>query len=186
MTLLLRMAACDMFVHGLGGEKYDRVMEAWASAWLGTGMRLAPAVAASATRLIAFQGVEAPTPEQIREARWAAAHARHDPGLVGDEAALAEKTTLVAEIAALPRRSAARRAAYERLLSLLERVRASHRKKIEMLKGEAARLAATRDLAAIVHDRTWTFPILEEASVESMRNEIREAFARSKREFGSP
>lgn len=175
MTLLLRIAACDMFVHGLGGEQYDKVMEAWAGAWL--SVRLAPAAAASATRLIAFPGVSAPTPERIRQARWAAAHARHDPGLVGDEVAMAEKAGLVAEIAGLPRRSAARRAVYERLLGVVEALRGTHAGEIERLEAEATRLARARDLAGIVHDRTWAFPILEQPALVSLRSEIREAFS---------
>lgn len=183
MTMLLRAAACDLFVHGLGGEQYDRVMEAWAATWLGEPStflpevaRLSPAVAASASRFIAFPGVEAPTPEQIRGARWAAAHARHDPRLLGDAPAIREKSSLVAEIAALPRGSALRRAAYERLLGLLERMRASHADEIGRFQAQAARLAGARDLATIVHDRTWAFPMLSQSSVSSLRREIGEAF----------
>lgn len=177
MTLLLRMAACDMFVHGLGGEQYDQVMVAWARGWLGAEAVLAPAVAASATRLVAFPGIEAPTPEEIRAARWVSAHARHDPGLVGDAALLTEKRRLVQEIASLPRRSPARRVAYERLLGLLETMRSSHAAELAGLKAEATRLGAARELATIVHDRTWAFPMLNPASVDSLRSEICEAFS---------
>jgi hypothetical protein len=35
LTLLARLVACDLFVHGTGGIKYDRAMEQWCHAWLG-------------------------------------------------------------------------------------------------------------------------------------------------------
>lgn len=35
LTLLARLVACDLFVHGTGGIKYDRAMECWCDAWLG-------------------------------------------------------------------------------------------------------------------------------------------------------
>ena len=34
LTLLLRSFACDLFVHGLGGEIYDPAMEAWVAPWV--------------------------------------------------------------------------------------------------------------------------------------------------------
>lgn len=35
LTLLARLVACDLFVHGLGGVLYDRAMEHWCKVWLG-------------------------------------------------------------------------------------------------------------------------------------------------------
>lgn len=35
LTLLARLVACDLFVHGTGGMKYDQVMEQWCHSWLG-------------------------------------------------------------------------------------------------------------------------------------------------------
>ena len=35
LTALVRLAMCDLFVHGTGGAAYDTVMEAWISSWLG-------------------------------------------------------------------------------------------------------------------------------------------------------
>jgi|TARA_B100000959_G_scaffold281810_1_gene346777 hypothetical protein len=35
LTLLARLVACDLFVHGTGGMKYDVAMEHWCSTWLG-------------------------------------------------------------------------------------------------------------------------------------------------------
>jgi len=34
LTLLARLTACDLFVHGTGGIRYDRAMEHWCSKWL--------------------------------------------------------------------------------------------------------------------------------------------------------
>ena len=35
LTLLARLVACALFVHGTGGRTYDRAMECWCNAWLG-------------------------------------------------------------------------------------------------------------------------------------------------------
>lgn len=35
LTLLARLLACDLFVHGTGGYAYDACMEAWCKSWLG-------------------------------------------------------------------------------------------------------------------------------------------------------
>jgi hypothetical protein len=34
LTLLARLVCCDLFVHGIGGTKYDQAMEHWCNAWL--------------------------------------------------------------------------------------------------------------------------------------------------------
>jgi hypothetical protein len=47
LTLLARLVACDLFVHGLGGVSYDRAMEQWCTAWLGCSP--CPTVLATAT-----------------------------------------------------------------------------------------------------------------------------------------
>lgn len=176
MTLLLRMGACDLFVHGLGGEKYDLVMEDWAQGWLGDEAVLAPAAAASATRLLRFPGVAAPTPEEIRATLWRANHARHDPASLGDDVAASEKAALLAELQALPRRSPARREVFQRLQQVLTRVRSSRAPELEALREHAAGLKQARGVASIVHDRTWAFPLLDAASLQGLREEIAGAF----------
>ncbi len=35
LTLLARLVACDLFVHGSGGMLYDQAMEHWCKSWLG-------------------------------------------------------------------------------------------------------------------------------------------------------
>ncbi len=47
LTLIARLVACDIFVHGTGGMKYDAVMEHWCRTWLGVSP--CAAVLASAT-----------------------------------------------------------------------------------------------------------------------------------------
>src|SRR5690606_2124447 len=46
LTASLRRELCDLFIHGTGGEVYDRATDAWIGAWLGED--LAPAVAITA------------------------------------------------------------------------------------------------------------------------------------------
>ena len=35
LTLIARLVACDLFVHGTGGMHYDQCMESWCKQWLG-------------------------------------------------------------------------------------------------------------------------------------------------------
>jgi len=51
LTLLARLTACDLFVHGTGGMKYDRAMEYWCSTWLG----VSPCEAVLATATLHLQ-----------------------------------------------------------------------------------------------------------------------------------
>ena len=54
-TAMARLAACDGFVHGLGGGVYDEAMEGWIRGWLGPEHADALAPATSPARRAAFQ-----------------------------------------------------------------------------------------------------------------------------------
>ena len=51
LTLLARLVACDVFVHGTGGERYDQCMEQWCKQWLG----VTPCNATMATATLQLQ-----------------------------------------------------------------------------------------------------------------------------------
>jgi len=53
LTLLARLVACDLFVHGTGGISYDQCMEHWCTRWL--GVTPCHATMATATLRIPFE-----------------------------------------------------------------------------------------------------------------------------------
>ncbi|MEZ6234572.1 MAG: hypothetical protein R3B68_10320 [Phycisphaerales bacterium] len=187
MTALLRWGACDLFIHGLGGGRYDPVMERWLGEWLGV-RDLAPAVVVSATRLLPMVDEPPPTPEQVAQARWAAHHARHDPVIAvereagparGDDAngtgiktlSVSDKKRELADAVAHatgPDRAARFRAMHQ----WLAEQRAKRSDAIVALDARAAALAEQADLAGVVFDRTWPFPLLPDASMRSLADEI--------------
>jgi len=173
-TALARLAGCDLFVHGLGGGVYDTVMEDWLARWLGPEVRaaLAPAIVATATlRLpLPLTTIDDPmTPEALHRLR-------NDPDLGSLEPPT--RHTLLAAIDAAPRRSPARRAAYLALRTAIDDAR---RRGADVLADAERRMADQRRLArsnALALDRTWAFPLHDDAALQELRASISTAFSR--------
>lgn len=176
MTAMLRLEACDLFIHGLGGgasesdQGYDRATEAWIGSWLGEP--LAPAVVVSADlRLPLMQG-PLPDPDAAERAVHTAQSARHNPGLVGDHERARAKTDLVDRI-----RASTDRVQRHRLFATLQRLLSEHR------ESNAARLADLRDqvhqVRARVEDakvaarRDWSWVLHDPGSIEALRETVR-------------
>lgn len=175
LTAALRMRLCDVFIHGTGGgtgedddEGYDRVMRRWLELWMG-GAALAPAVVASATRRMAIDDA-APTPGAIARAAWLAHRARHDPAVLGDPRA-GEHGRLVTQLS-LVRSPIERAALFAQLHALLAEYRARQAARLAELEAAAAGLRGQRARAAVAHDRTWPWPMLEAAEVRALVEEI--------------
>lgn len=173
LTGLMRLAACDLFVHGLGGERYDRITERWLAAWL--SVSLAPTTMATATVRLRIPG-RLPTPEQIARAAWVAHRARHDPALLDDEARAARKRDLLARIAAAPPRSAERAALFDQLHDLLHESEHAHAAALAALDARAADLRARAGEAAIAADRAWPFPLYEPDQLVALAREVDSRF----------
>jgi hypothetical protein len=196
MTGLLRLAGCDLFIHGTGGggerEGYDRVMEEWLASWLGEGGAsgdgreggrggLAPMTVVTATRVLPLADAPPPSRAEIASAVWRAHHARHDPAMAGDHGRAAQKKALVKEIAAIgwSREKAVRGARaekFEQLQDLLTAYREEHREWLLNLAADAGALHRRADEAEIVGDRTWAFPLYPGSAMASLREEIGAAF----------
>ncbi|MDX2114685.1 MAG: hypothetical protein SFZ24_03565 [Planctomycetota bacterium] len=170
MTGLVRLYACDLFIHGKGGAVYDPVTEDWLSAWL--GVTLAPAAVATADLYLPL------APKRIEEAevaraRWRAHRARHDPALIGDAAAAAEKSAFVRRIAQLRADHADPAPEYLRMHQWLERYRAAAAPALAALDAEAR---AARDRLAsrdVAFDRTWPFALHAPAALTALREACR-------------
>jgi hypothetical protein len=186
MTALVRLHACDLFIHGTGGagdeshEGYDRVMEDWLAKWLGAeGMRnLAPAVLATATRTLPLSDDPIPSAGDLAGAVWRAHHARHVPLTLGDRETELRRRELVRLIAATPRRPRAQRLSlYRSLQRLLEEYRQRHASDLDRLRHTAESLKARLDEAPILADRTWPFPLYPDAVLRELRAQIESCFA---------
>jgi hypothetical protein len=173
MTAMLRMAGCDLFIHGLGGGIYDHATEQWMREWL--GIELAPTAVVTATLLLPLD-VNAVSPEEIDRAAWRAHHARHDPAMLGDAAAAAEKARLVQQIRDLKRAGHDAAPAFAQLHHLLDTIRVQHKEGLASLEREANEATARRAEASIAHDRTWPFPLYPPDDLRHLKNEIEARF----------
>lgn len=175
LTGLLRLALCDLFIHGLGGEVYDRATQEWLAAWEpipGAGVLALPGVV-TATRYLPL-GAEVPAPAEIARASWLAHRAGHDPGVVEDAAAAARKRELVRMARHGTR--AQRLDAYRALHAFLREYRSSHARELERLSARADELSARRDAADVAYDRTWAFPMYPTGMLSGLRDEVEGAF----------
>ncbi len=174
MTALLRLGACDLFIHGTGGGVYDRVMEAWIGEWL--GRRCAPAAVMSATCYLPLGLGAVGTPEDLSEAVARSRRARHDPGVLGLGALSREKRALAAGVRGDGLTRAERATAYSRMHAWLGEYRSVYAGRIAELETRAADAAGALALASVVYDRTWAFPLYPPGVLGSLEACVREAF----------
>ncbi len=172
-TALARLGGCDLFVHGIGGGIYDRVMEDWLQRWLGpeTASSLAPTIVATATLRLPLPSSpigDPITPEAFHRMQ-------HDPDLAsGGSPTLSSH---LARIDAAPRRSAERRAAYLELRRAIDAANARAATVLadaERRLGDQRRMARSNDIAL---DRTWAFPLHDPDALHTLRSDITLALA---------
>ena len=162
MTGMVRLVA-DLFIHGRGGWRYDRVTERWFADWLGA--TLSPMVMATADLRLPL-GETADSNESLRQ-RW------HDP-LARDSSGPSEtKSRLLQAIEAAPRGSAVRRAAYHAMHRDLETRRRQCGTPPPPPRGD--------DAAAIAASREWAFPLYAPTAIDALRADaervVRDAIA---------
>ncbi len=180
LTALVRLGACDLFIHGTGGGAYDQIMEDWIGAWL--DRRPAPAAVVTATVLPDVPGVDLGAVERAERAAWRAHAAAHNPGLVGDERAADAKRELVGQIEAAKRAGLDPAPHFRRLHGLLAEFRGANSSDLGALTAEAERLTAqaagSRRAAQVARDRTLAFPLMPRERLLALRDAIRGEFAR--------
>jgi hypothetical protein len=174
MTALLRLAGSDLFIHGTGGGVYDTITEQWIRAWLGE--ELAPVAVVSATRTLPFPRHDAPSPRDIDRLRHAAHSSRHNPGLLGDRDAAGRKAALLERIRAEKRSGLRPRDTFQEMHDLLASYRARHAGDLAGLDRDAAAAADRQRESAIIHDRTWAFPLHPRDTLVGLKQEIDAVF----------
>ncbi|MDZ4753220.1 MAG: hypothetical protein SGJ11_01830 [Phycisphaerae bacterium] len=158
MTAITRIALCDLFVHGTGGARYERLTEAWIRAWL--GIELAPMSVATATLRLPLEihlgDRHVTTPAELRRVEFdpdlvALPSSSHGPSLF--------KRSLLAAIAAAPRGSRERRGHYQTLRHQLDERRDANRELITRLRADVESSRAEAASAQLARSRTWPWPL---------------------------
>lgn len=175
MTGMLRLAGCDLFIHGTGGGVYDRVTERWLSDWLGDDAALSPAAVVSATRLLDL-GVEPVAREQVKQAVAAAHRAKHDPDMLGDAPAAARKRELVRAIEQGERRSAARASTFAAMHALLDETNQSHQAELDAFEQRAATMRDALASSESAGDRTWSIALHPASTLHGLWEELQASF----------
>lgn len=175
MTGMVRLAGCDLFVHGLGGRAYEPINDRWVARWL-EAPRLAPFVAATADLTLALDGPLVDERDAAR-ARWRAHHARHHPGDLGDAPREAARDELVARIALAPRRSAQRAALFARLHKVVDEAARAHPGALDDLDRDAAELTRAASERPVRDDRAWAAALHAPERLRALRCAIEARFA---------
>jgi hypothetical protein len=174
MTGLMRLAGCDLFIHGTGGGVYDTITERWLRDWL--GVTLAPAAVVSATLRLDL-GFGALTPEDAQALIALGHRARHDPELLDDRDNAKAKRVLVDQIHALERGDPARRDLFMRMHAVLDQARKSGRDRLDGIDKQVEQARAVLRSREAVLDRTWSFVLHEDAAIERLCGCVHRAMA---------
>jgi hypothetical protein len=167
LTALIRLGLCDLFVHGTGGARYDRAMERWVRAWL--GLEPAPLAVVTATVILPFE-TAAGGPLDPDRAQHALRRLWHDPE--PDASPGGRKRALLEELAAAPRRSAARLRTFHRMHEMLDELRRKHEAEIERARDRLATARRHAAEAPIRERRTWAFPLYPRAEIDELATRI--------------
>lgn len=178
MTGMLRLAGCELFIHGTGGGAYDRVTERWLSRWIGPEAVLSPTAVVSATRLVDL-GVELVDPQCAARAVAVAHRARHDPALLGDEAGGQRKRELVAMIDGAARGSVERARAFGELHALRRASLREHSTALVRLEEQAERMKSALASGEAAQDRTWSIALHEPETLRSLDEQVRAALVQA-------
>jgi len=173
MTAILRLAGCELFIHGSGGAEYDLVTEDWLRAWL--GQELAPSALATATLRLPLE-CETPSNTDVDRAVWVAHHARHDPSVLGLNELASQKRAYVERIHDLQERGVDPAPEFQRMQRFLRDCRARHSSEITELDRQAEILARNAGQREIADDRTWAFSLHGRESLDALRAEIQARF----------
>lgn len=176
MTGMMRLAGCELFVHGLGGVRYDHATEAWFGEWLGE--ELAPMTLVTADVLLPTTGGGA-TARDVARAKWRAHRARHDPAIVGRDDLAAEKRGHVERIARARAVGGDARADYRAMHAMLEEYRIAEAGRLSAIEAEAEETARRFEESRVLHDRTWPFPLLPGETLRSLNEAVEGRFRRA-------
>lgn len=177
MSAIVRAVLCDLFIHGLGGERYDPATDAWLTVWGGASASaprwwLAPTAVATADAL-ADLGVDPDALPDPAVARWRAHHARHDPTMLDDADAAQAKRDILGRINAAKAHGEDPAYAFADLQGLLGRFRADHAGRLAELDARAERAVKLAGVRELARDRSWPWPVLAPETLDALHRMIR-------------
>ncbi|MEM1355456.1 MAG: hypothetical protein AAGH88_11295 [Planctomycetota bacterium] len=172
MTALMRFLFCDLFIHGTGGEIYDRVTERWWRDWRGEALSPIAMVTADA-----YLDLDAPTATRmdLQRAVWYEHHlpfnidrfARVDPELA------LEKRSLIQHMD--DDRDEVRRAnAFRRIHDINRSLIESYPQLILDAQNNRRLAQAGVQNAAVLARRDWCFALYRPEAIAELRNGIRD------------
>ncbi|MDG1838722.1 MAG: hypothetical protein P8I91_07970 [Phycisphaerales bacterium] len=160
-TAIMRGSVADLFIHGTGGWLYDEIMESWMQNWL--QWQLSPRLMVSGTVRLP-QCDDASIQSSLANIRDDVRRERHDPAGAVGQGQSREKKAWLAELAALPRGSDARRAAFQEMHKALHA--AGDRNAVD-------HLSAARVSAKVASRRDWAFPLCSSVDINHLTSAIR-------------
>ncbi len=175
LTAILRLAGCELFIHGTGGGVYDRASASWFHSWL--GRELAPMVVASADVTLPIEAPGANL-EEIASAAWTAHRAKHDPAQLRDISSATAKRALAQEIARSTDKES-RLQKYTQMHALLAQYRLDHTEELTDLEEKAVHLRGQVRRARIAGRRDWPAVLHGHAALDALAGEIAHRLARA-------
>lgn len=172
---LMRLT-CDLFFHGTGGVRYERVGDRWWRDFLDIELPEFGSATATVVPFASDLGIHFNT-NALQQPSWR--QAWWDPTRLDrdneESPAMIEpnRVALLQEIQDAPRKSTQRRAAYRALcdhINALRQSRSAELSSLEIAEGESKSIRAQ---IALANDRTWPFVLMREATIDSMANSIR-------------
>jgi len=174
VTAMMRLAGCELFIHGTGGAVYDQATEHWMKRWLNA--KLAPSVAISADLRL---GLDSGTvsEQESRHARWLAHSARHNPSLIGNETAQGAKNKLVERIALAIERGENAAPLFRELHDNRRTFEFAHAMELAHLRENATILEQRAIESSVANKRDWPAAIYAAEQLGALEARIRSEFS---------
>lgn len=184
LTLWARLLLTDVFIHGIGGAKYDAMTDDLMRRYF--GIEPPPILCASATLRLPFDREDPDGPlfatVQRRLRDWQYNPQRVMPGAADVEPAVAERSQLVERSRRLrderPRDHAARRAVFQAIRSANERIRAAAPILGERLHAELDRARRRSRDAAVADSREFFVGLFPRPLLERLTAAVDERLSR--------
>jgi hypothetical protein len=177
-TLYARLFACDLFIHGIGGAKYDQITDDLVRQFLGVEPPKLGCVSATCRLALPTFGV---TPTELSDARRALRDSAYNPQRYASVAKLAkleplfdERRAAIAESGQLrqndPTDRRARRAAFDRIHEINRRILESMPAMRETMKSRLAQLSREAAHNRIAMNREWFFALYPTERLSELRD----------------
>ena len=187
MTAIMRLAVCDLFIHGRGGFVYDKVMEAWLSEWW--DVQPVPMVMATADVLLRLRPGDDNDDSHtdtvsLDESLVNFRHFLHDPLRRDSEHISPAKQKHLNAIAAELPRSTERRSRFREYHQWLIEQRRRHSDELARLLSQvqdAQRALLEKELRT---KRNWAFPLYKKSAIDELARTVQSALGAEKRTPG--